>query len=224
MFYSTIFATAMIIDTNTKTKRRDEWEQKIVAVKEEVKEMQNEEARMLENILSRRRTPKSLLPQRRRQYSTMAAGSALSPRNDHRERMMAEDGGATSSKTRELPQSALEPVSAEQSDLENNAVNLDNEASNWVSSNPLRIRAIQQLATKQLAIRFLLRPVIAHRYNGARKDYAADFGVPKLNADDLLDELNSIRKRINVLKYSESDFSEPLLQDISLSESLRLRQ
>jgi hypothetical protein len=70
----------------------------------------------------------------------------------------------------------------------------------WAHEEPLRVKAIQKLAIRQFAIRLLLRPIIAHRYAGVSMNYAADFDVPQINAQKLLEELNTVRHRIRALK------------------------
>lgn len=225
MFYSSIFATAVFLDADAKTKRRNEWEKKIGEVKEEVTTMKNEEARMVENILSRKRMRVSTSPPlRRRQYSTMAAGAAFAPPKSYQDEMQQDGLGRLSSQTsKDIPPSeqALEPTEESALDTESDPWNDDG---SWSTNDPLRVRAIQRLATKQLVIRFMLRPTVGSNYSGVRMGYPSGLELPKLNTEGLLEELNSIRKRMNTLKYSESEVSDPLLQDISWTRSSELHE
>lgn len=227
MFYSTIFATAMVLDAGAKTKRREEWENKIGEVKDEVKAMQNEEARILENFLSsrRRRGEVSASPLlRRRHYSTTAVRNAFAqPRNYQDETQPDGIVKNASLATFEPPLSESTPETAEESRSDDNPEPQVDDGF-WVSNDPLRTRAIQQLATKQLVIRFMLRPTVASSYSGVHMGYPHNLELPKLNTNELLDELNSIRKRMNTLKKSESKTLDPLIQEISWRRLGQLRE
>lgn len=216
----------MMLDADAKMKRRNEWDKKIGEVKEEVKVMRDEEILMLENISSRRRRRAPTTPLiRRRHYSTMPAYASPTPPKIRQDELLREDIGKDTLETHELPLSDPALDVAGQPDLDGDSSTPGYETSNWVSNDPLRTRAIQRLATKQLAIRFMLRPTLAHNYSGTRMNYAPDFELPKLNTEELLDELNSIRRRINTLKYSESqEILDPLLEDSLWSDSVKLRE
>lgn len=225
MFYSTIFATAMVLDVGAKTKRRNEWEKKIGEVKEEVQAMQNEEARMLDNVLSRRRGRVSASPPlSRRHYSTTAVGTAFAPPRTYQDEMQGDGISKNSSSATHEPLLSEFPLdTVGESGLESNSDSWTDDGF-WVSNDPLRTRAIQRLATKQLVIRFMLRPIVASNYSGVHMGYPNNLELPKLSTDGLLDELNSIRKRINTLKKSESEIFDPLLHDISWTRSSKLRE
>lgn len=70
----------------------------------------------------------------------------------------------------------------------------------WVMHDERRLQAIQMLALKQLAVRLLLRPSVAHNYEGVQMNYSADFRLPRLNIPTLFAELNIIRRKIRHLK------------------------
>ncbi|KAK2766920.1 hypothetical protein FQN54_006235 [Arachnomyces sp. PD_36] len=219
MLYSTIFATAMMWDVDAKARRRNELEKKIGEAKEEVKAMQYEEVQLVENILSRRKKTSALQPQRRRHYSTAAALNTVDPPSIYRNETKADKIGRDDSPAASGSPRPGVVIRTVESDSNFDPFMSVDEASNWVSKDPLRARAILRLATKQMVIRFLLRPTIARSYSGTRLDYEPDAKLLKLDTKGLLYELGSIQKRINILKYSISKVSDPFLQDLSWSTS-----
>lgn len=227
--YSSIFAGAALADAKAKDKRRLEWEQKIAAVKEEVNQLVDEENRLLEALASRKSRKPAYRPLQIRHLSTTARNL---------ETFQAERYGARGSDVLVAAgyrDQVLDDPNSSSSDLEEEdplfdyAENTHEGASepghgfSWATGDILQIKAIQKLALKQLAIRFLLRPVIAHNYTGLPMDYAADFSLPKFSASELLSELNSIRRRLRALKYSEKEPYDDLAQDIHIRQYHELR-
>lgn len=94
----------------------------------------------------------------------------------------------------------------------------------WAKKDRLRLQAIQKLALRQLAIRLLLRPCVAHSYEGIQMNYSADFRLPRLHVQDLFKELNSIRKRIYRLKEDRTANFDDLVQDLPSSQAHIARQ
>lgn len=78
--YSSIFAGAAIADAKAKQKRRQEWDDKIAAVQEEVDELVDEERRLLE-ALSIRKPRQSIINLQSRHYSTSSRPAAFETRN-----------------------------------------------------------------------------------------------------------------------------------------------
>ncbi|KAI9045225.1 uncharacterized protein KD926_009639 [Aspergillus affinis] len=70
----------------------------------------------------------------------------------------------------------------------------------WLVKDKARMKAIRVVALKQLAIRFLLRPTIAHDYLGLRAQYETDPSQPRLRTQQLLYELNKLRRKMMKLK------------------------
>ncbi|OXV09633.1 hypothetical protein Egran_02598 [Elaphomyces granulatus] len=222
--YSSIFAAAALADAKAKDKRRLEWEDKITAVKDEVNELVEEEHRILTELTSRRT---QLIGGRlqTRNFSTATPFHLASPkRYDFADppslaREAADDGKSLQELDLSFPE-ADDPL-FDCTDEEAGSSESDNIYA-WASGDAIRIKAIQKLALKQLAIRFLLRPVIAHNYIGLPMDYAPDFELPRLNTTDLLKELNTIRKRIRALKTSDQEPFDDLARDLPISQHQHL--
>ncbi|EAU37070.1 predicted protein [Aspergillus terreus NIH2624] len=98
----------------------------------------------------------------------------------------------------------------------------DDTIPDWLSFDLVRQKCIRKLAVKQLAIRFLLRPAIAHSYMGLRMSYHFDYTVPQMNVNDLIEELNSLRKRIRQLKTTKDAYIDDLAQDLHASNMKEL--
>ncbi|KAE8322073.1 hypothetical protein BDV39DRAFT_184436 [Aspergillus sergii] len=222
--YTSIFAAAALADAQAKDQRRHEWQEKIAAVKEEVNELVDEEQRLLATISARRKR-RSLFNGvlTSRQYSTVAGSSPGQIRSSIRDiptRSLAadthwqdtyetrlRDGLETYSNEKdECDSKALEDLVAESedslfSDSDEYGFRLGyDDFPEWLSNDIVRQKVIRKLAVKQLAIRLLLRPTIAHSYMGLRMNYISDGSVPKLNVAELLHELNQCRIRLHELK------------------------
>ncbi|EAW13033.1 uncharacterized protein ACLA_014700 [Aspergillus clavatus NRRL 1] len=94
----------------------------------------------------------------------------------------------------------------------------------WLSGDAVRQKAIRKLALKQLAIRLLLRQSIAHNYAGVPMMYTADFDLPQLNFAELLAELNTLRRRIRLLKTNESAFYDDLAKELRVQPIKEMQQ
>lgn len=106
------------------------------------------------------------------------------------------------------PNNSLDAVAEAEAELTHDAEHdeerLFDESDDWapVPWKGPRLKAIQKLAVKQLAIRLLLRPVIAQAYLGVAIDHVPDFELPRLKTSQLLAEAEALRRRINYLKRS----------------------
>ncbi|KAF7168651.1 hypothetical protein CNMCM6106_003791 [Aspergillus hiratsukae] len=234
--YTSIFAAAALADAQAKDKRRNEWAEKIAAVKEEVNELVDEERRLLEAIQARRSHPVSQGSLQKRSYTTCR--SIPTPRSNSSQRKpfgrsirAAQDPGLNDIHEPILPNNEFEGNSQGQlhemvedggdydDDIivrEHGFLPEDLEIPKWLGYDNVRQKAIRKLAVKQLAIRLLLRESVAHNYLGIPMDHKADFEVPKLNFTELLSELNSIRRRIRLLKTNESAFIDDLAKDLRI--------
>lgn len=218
--YTSIFAAAALADARAKVQRRHDWEEKIAAVKAEVNELVDEEQRILESLQSRRKGTRGL--SRMLQTRGIGTVSNISPTpqrvTPNRPTRSLHTGSRTLSAA--IPQASenltVEGVSEhdvlEIEDGELLAA-MNDTIPHWVLKDGLRMKAIQKLALKQFAIRLLLRPIIAHRYSGIPMNYAADFDVPQINVEKLLEELNSIRRRINDLKSNRKATFRDVVHD-----------
>ena len=237
--YTSIFAAAALADAQAKDQRRHEWQEKIAAVKEEVNELVDEEQRLLATIAARRKR-RSLFNGvlTSRQYSTSARSSPVGIQNTTRSvpipslaadvrsqdnyEARIEDGIETYlDKGDEYDGKALEDLVAESDDPVQNDIQEefgfsfeDDAYPEWLSYDIVRQKVIRKLAVKQLAIRLLLRPAIAHSYMGLRMKYISDSSVPKLNVAELLHELNQIRIRLQELKTKRDMNIDDLAKDL----------
>lgn len=229
--YTSIFAVAALADAKAKTQRRNDWEEKIAAVKAEVNELVDEEQRLMKSLQSRRH-PRGI----RRLLHNGSSGvtSNLPPtaqrrtmssqptRSFHTDRRLINAASAEIAENYE----AEEEITHEDECLEDME---DMEARHaffpsWVLQDPMRIKAIQKLALRQLAIRMLLRPTIAHRYSGLPVNYTRDFDVPQINVPSLLEELNKLRRRITELRTSETSQYADLVHELSTLSPQRVHE
>ncbi|THC92843.1 hypothetical protein EYZ11_007685 [Aspergillus tanneri] len=90
----------------------------------------------------------------------------------------------------------------------------DNTVPEWLARDIVRMKAIRKIALKQLAIRLLLRPKIAHNYLGLRARYDSDSSQPRFRTSDLLAELGSLRRRMLRLKTRRDADIDDLTVDI----------
>ncbi|KAL4938315.1 hypothetical protein BDV06DRAFT_201147 [Aspergillus oleicola] len=226
--YTSIFAAAALTDARAKTRRRQEWADKIAAVKQEVNDLVDEEQRLI-SVLSSRRTAHPLRrPVQTRSYHTLprptpriARLSNLHPpcRLSHSasgdistEDNATEGGIEDQGLMKELESETLAPLEGDGEDFDM-AIDVE-EIPHWLRTDLYRAKAIKRLALKQLAIRFLLRQAIAHDYFGILKNYGSDGEVPKLDLAGLLFELSAIRRRLRQIKANPHSNIDDLLKDI----------
>ncbi|KAI9376365.1 hypothetical protein BJX61DRAFT_490458 [Aspergillus egyptiacus] len=226
--YTSIFAAAALADARAKGKRRLEWEEKIAAVKEEVNELVDEERRLLEALESRRKTStanalrralqiRPFHTQPRPTYRNSHFSSAQPPCRSAHSRSRA--AAATAGFDEKLESSILSELElentavVEEEDEFDMAVDVE-ETPRWLKADLIRAKVIRKLALKQLAIRLILRPAIAHSYNGVLKNYDSADAYPQLDLAGLLYELNAIRRRIRKIKLNEDSPIEDIAAEI----------
>ncbi|KAJ6005840.1 hypothetical protein N7451_003784 [Penicillium sp. IBT 35674x] len=229
--YTSIFAVAALADAKAKTQRRNDWEEKIAAVKAEVNELVDEEQRLLKSLQSRRNARgihrllynggsgiTSNLPP-----TTLRRTMSSQPtRSFHTDRRLINSASAEIAENYE----AEEEITYEADCLED-MENMEARHAffpSWVLQDPMRIKAIQKLALRQLAIRMLLRPTIAHRYSGLPVNYTRDFDVPQINVPSLLEELNKLRRRITELRTSETSQYADLVHELTTLSPQRVQE
>ncbi|KAE8149132.1 hypothetical protein BDV25DRAFT_6533 [Aspergillus avenaceus] len=229
--YTSIFAAAALADAQAKDQRRLEWKEKIAAVKEEVNELVDEEHRLLETIASRRRRRRFGGMTSTRQYSTLSRSSpheypgsirSIPSRSLHTEVGLKEGSdnpiaqAVNAVPEKQTDSQILRQLAGDEDpflDDANEDYGLaleDDTIPDWLSFDVIRQKCIRKLALKQLAIRLLLRPAIAHTYQGLRMRYDNDNTVPRLKVAELLDELNNIRHRLRKLKTQRDAYIEDL--------------
>ncbi|KAJ5587312.1 uncharacterized protein N7459_003077 [Penicillium hispanicum] len=229
-FYTSIFAAAALADARAKTQRRHDWEEKIAAVKAEVNELMDEEQRIIESLKLRRK-PRALSGfLQKRGFGTVPNLSlATSPRatpyqptrSFYTERRLL-NAATTKSQDTELEQHEIGISTAEDEGGELRAA-LHEPIPEWALNDHGRIKAIQKLALRQFAIRILLRPIIAHRYSGLQMNYMSDADIPDMNTDQLLRQLNEIRKRMRSLKQDPKARFKDLMKNYAGREIETLR-
>ncbi|RDW62929.1 uncharacterized protein DSM5745_10040 [Aspergillus mulundensis] len=97
----------------------------------------------------------------------------------------------------------------------------------WLTADQVCAKAIKKLALKQLAIRLLIRPSVAHSYFGVLKNYGDNDDTPQLDLPGLLFELNAVRRRIGQIKANPKvniddlvgSFNSPRWQDLVRSSN-----
>ena len=201
--YSSIFACAAFADVQAKDKRRQEWKDKIAAVKEEVIELMDEEKRIVAALSSRYQPCASDRLRQARQYSTFSGipsqwqqlgveGARIGDSSIAPGAEVQEDAGAARTTVEEEKEEA--DVEEEDMDEDGHHFELDN-------YDTLTIRAMQMLSIKALAIRLLLRPLIAREYLEIKpKDASPEFALPQPNIPELLKELRKVRQKIHSLR------------------------
>lgn len=172
-----------------------EWEERIAAVKEEVDVLVGEEQRLISALESRkgRRVVGGTTIQSR-SYSTTVPRFSIDLDHDLDERELVkrslaefdnqDDAAVRQHEADEEPEELRTPI--------------------WLAGPSMKEKAIRVLALKQLAIRLMLRPTLAHDYEGLPMKYAGDSDVPRIKPTRLLTELNNLRKRIDFLRENEN--------------------
>lgn len=217
--YSSIFATAALADAQAKDKRRVEWEQRIAAVKEDVNVLVDEECRLLANLESRgRRRVTNGRTVQSRSYST-----AVPPADGMSDDL--EDAVPTTDNMEDDDMGHIRRVMEPDDELEGlPKPHETRKPPKWLSGPMLQQKAIRLLALKQLAIRFLLRPSIAHNYSGLPVNYTSDFEAPRLNVSRLLGELNRLRLRIRHISENERENVDDVIHDLRGLQYYAVRQ
>ncbi|PGH10099.1 hypothetical protein GX51_00366 [Blastomyces parvus] len=231
LLYSAIFATAMMFDADAKTKRRTELEKKIEAVKEEVEELRIEELRILNGLAARRKVRQLPLPLQRRQYSTVAATATTSSVSIARyqgvhsfpmERSEPQEPPAFKERPETITDVFEKGSAQKRNPMDENE--RDETHYDLAGQDILRERAIQLLAMRQLAIKFLLRPSFAHSYGEVVADYGEEFDHPKFKTQDYLIELHALKRRITRLRFRRDESYDDLVKNITIQEHSALQQ
>ncbi|EEP80372.1 predicted protein [Uncinocarpus reesii 1704] len=220
---SSIFATAVVVDAELKTKRRLEREKEIAAVKAEVDKMKEDELRILESLArSRWRPVRGVTRPARRQYSTAANPMSEYARYLSQASQLPEeqDNDSTVVEPPSDPAASCDPETEEFRDMEQNPC-----VKQFSDLRPGQIRAMQLLAMKVLGIQLLLRPSIAHTYGVMSKLYTYDSPLHDISVDKLLSELQYLRKRLTLIKYTPDGHYADICDDITLEDhDLLLKQ
>ncbi|KAL2362194.1 hypothetical protein RJZ56_004888 [Blastomyces dermatitidis] len=231
LLYSAIFATAVMFDADAKTKRRTELEKKIEAVKEEVEQLRIEELRILNGLAVRRKVRQLPLPLQRRQYGTVAATATKSSASIEKyqgvgsfpiERSEYQEPPAFKDRP-EMITDVFEKGSAKKRDPTDENERFQRQY-DLAGQDVLRERAIQLLAIRQLAIKLLLRPSIAHSYGEVVADYGEEFDHPKFKTQDYLIELHALKRRITRLRFRRDESYDDLVKNITIQEQSALQQ
>lgn len=96
----------------------------------------------------------------------------------------------------------------------------------WVDYHHLRTRGIEQNAMKQLALRFLLRPRIAHWYEGYAPRYKVDYidEVERSKSDMLIQELRRTSRRMKAMEKMPIEDVRKFVEDLTIGEQGQRRQ
>ncbi|OAL70284.1 hypothetical protein A7D00_5250 [Trichophyton violaceum] len=233
-FYATLFAAAVAWDTSVKTRRRIERQQEIEAVKAEVEALELDQLRRLEGLASRQRFRTSTPSQQRRGYSTstrpdtfrrtyrglstQAVGAQC--RNSEVEALDVEYINSGTEKPA-TPQIKSLPRELTNYDLDvdpRSEAEIERYESDLSLNDILRQRAILRLAARQLAIKMILRPALAHLYAGVPFTSRTSCILPDIEIEKLLEELEDIRVRIAKLRSSRDAWFGDLARNITIVE------
>jgi hypothetical protein len=225
LFYSGIFGAAVALDVSSKRKRTSERDNQIEAVKAEVEALRIQEARLMDQLL-RRRKPllSSAHTLQKRQYTT-ASPATVPPTVERFEPRLSQDFEGGEDDALPTPdEPALDQVERESRKWAPVPDEMD--VSSTAKPPVDRGRALQVLAMKQLALRLLLRPGIAHTYSGVPMDHEIDPTVPDVDVGQLLDATRAVQRRINELwhtRHPESAEWSDIVKAITVEDHIRLR-
>lgn len=228
--YTSIFAAAALADAKAKTQRRHDLEEKIAAVKAEVNELVDEEHRILESLQSRRKSRGINRLLQERGFGNVATSPRIRQRVTpsqptrafHTERRLYGHGGAQIEEN--LPTDELGDLDIQEAEASALRAAMNEALPDWVVGDTARIKAVQKLALKQFAIRILLRPTIAHKYSGIPMNYGADFDVPQIDVNNLLNELNIVRRQMNTLLHKRNVDLTDVIADFDAMRSEEARE
>ncbi|KAF3483170.1 uncharacterized protein GIQ15_02494 [Arthroderma uncinatum] len=237
-FYATLFATAVAWDTSVKTRKRIETQLEIEAVKAEVEAFELDQLRRLEALASRRRARASAPSQQRRQFSTSTrpyqrqyghrqlSSQATGAKHQNPE---AESFGrpCVDEETDNSVAQQEQPLSRDLSNYETDVdprseAEIERYESDLSLNDILRQRAILRLAARQLAIKMILRPALAHLYGGVPFNSRTSCILPDIEIEKLLAELENIRIRIAKLRSSRDAWFGDLARNITIVEHEKL--
>lgn len=217
MFYSSIFALGAFLDASAKNRRRMELDKDIEAVKTEVQELQNEEARLLSQLSLRWKPRQTAVKRQTRPFSTSATSDAQSIRGKPREAVQV--GDLSQERGSDILETGADPsnASGQHNGNERDWDQLDQWPTNGIGvaeqfyRQPGRRRALQYLAMKQLALKLLLRPYVGAGYAGVRLNYNVDIDLRSIDIERMLKELRIIQKKMNYIrKFPDSEFQDVL--------------
>lgn len=260
MFYSTIFAAALILDIQYKEARAFRVKEQLETAEMELLELQIEETRLLEGLRERRRrrwwgiedNAFMVGKGQRRAFSTNTNTnntSTWTPRRTMGRRAMSTPGAANIASDKHQPHAmssdSFPPKNGEPAtenhyesitdvldpDLDINITNQPPDTDHlsgqqdYATDNPLREAAVRRLAVRQLAIKLILRPRIAHSYGSAALQNDQETQeLRNMRTSELLAELDEVKKQIMLLKYSHRPPSGCVLRDFTISEQHALKK
>lgn len=217
MFYSTIFAAAVWLDVGAKHKHATEWKNQLEGIRAEMVELQIEEERLLAALDRRHRIRRLPLPMQKRGYST--ASYASRPAREHERGLDESYRRIKSDVSRNAPESIADVVDFNLVEQEPGNVFANDPFwgnTDYSTSDALREGAIRRLATRQLAIKLLLRPRIAHSYGSVPVTDGSLFRLPKTGTSELLTELEAIKQRILALRFQKREPYGDIIHDLGL--------
>ncbi|KAJ6144537.1 hypothetical protein N7470_008432 [Penicillium chermesinum] len=243
--YTSIFAAATLADAKSKVERRQEWEEKIAAVKAEVDYLKDQDDKILESLQLERRTRRSsglLFDRRLRSTWTFPPTTLSQYRPSQPTRSFHTDHHfhpAASAQIAECIPSEYEEVTetvhmeeistkddedynpdfaeTEQIEYSDELDSQNGHLPEWVLRDSRRIKAIQTLALRQFGLRIILRPRIAHRYSGVRVNYPRDVRAARA----MMPNTNPDSKYDDIIQEWTSSHPEQLQEtQASLDEEL----
>ncbi|KAL4919766.1 hypothetical protein BDW62DRAFT_178415 [Aspergillus aurantiobrunneus] len=222
--HTNISAVVALTDARAKGRRRCERDEKFAPVKEEINELIDREQRLWRASYSRRTTNPLRRALQTRSFHTLPRptypNAQLRDTRPPRRLSHSLNNGApvngefSDPALRELESENITRMMEDGNDFDM-AIDVE-DAPDWLRTDLVRAKAIKRLALKQLAIRLILRPAIAHSYFGILKNYedADADAYPPLDIPGLLFELNAIRRRIRQIKANPAVNIDDLVKDI----------
>ncbi|KAL5002101.1 hypothetical protein BDV10DRAFT_130378 [Aspergillus recurvatus] len=202
--YSSIFATSAPTDARAKSRCR-RGREKIADVREEADETINEGAIASGALSSRHTTVPPRKALQTRPFHTLSRTSHRNVRLPRTQSPYRSSHWWSTQRNRDLEAPVVKEIELENADSmkedDEFDMAIDVEAvPEWLTTDEVRAKAIRKLALKQLAIRLIIRPAVAHAYFGVLKNYDPNDSFPQLDLTSLLFELNAIRRRIRQIK------------------------
>ncbi|KAL4761829.1 uncharacterized protein BDW70DRAFT_42965 [Aspergillus foveolatus] len=197
------YTSILAPDARAKSRCRREREEQVADVREEADDMGDEGSRS-SDALSSRQTPNSpckVLQTRpfhtlSTPYRTVRFLRTQNPCRFSHWWSTQRDRDLEAPVVKEFELENAESLEDDEFDM---AIDVE-ELPEWLRADEVRAKAIRKLALKQLAIRLIIRPAVAHAYFGVLKNYDHNDSFPQLDLASLLFELNAIRRRIRQIK------------------------
>lgn len=198
------YTSILAPDARAKSRCHREREEQVADVREEADDMADEGPRFSDALYSRKTPNSPCEPLQTRSFHTLSRPSYRTVRFPRTQNPCRFSHWWSTQRDRDLEAPVVKEFELENAEsLEDDefdmAIDVE-ELPEWLRTDEVRAKAIRKLALKQLAIRLIIRPAVAHAYFGILKNYDHNDSFPQLDLASLLFELNAIRRRIRQIK------------------------